>query len=591
MAAGRDRDLLWPIKTRRNDEMNLPAMKTSVLPRIGLRRGVPTALALVATLALGSSAQAQTTYTWTGTGTSNNWFTDATTFASDNFSSTPLVSSLTTTDLVFAGSTRPSSLFNLTGSGTAFNARSLTFNTSVPFTITGTGLGTNRPLNIGLGGIDNQVALKQTWNQPSTNGVGALRITNSGTTPIHVVSGGELDLNARFTSVGAGVFVEKTGAGTLTFSNPNSLTIDNLIVSSGTVNSITSNLNTRVSADVRGGVLNVFSSSYEDFSTGSSSYYRQSAGVANLGNVISAASFDLTGGTFNSGDVGLNYGGQIASKTTISGGTFNHAGPAGEGVLFTPFSDRSGFSTVAPTVTITGGVQNFGAGVFDASSDAGPAVVVSGGVSTGFYDTEGVTNNGGSITFTAKASNAPATNGVGLGPGPGLLTFTSGTVSIGTVAGGATAIGSLKNTTNTFLGAGNTLNLDFNQDLTRDLLITSGTLNWDGIVALNLTNSGTIANGTSWNFFNDGVLGNTGAFTGTLDGISLTASSIYTGLAFSKSGSLWTSTATGGGQQFTFNETTGVLALVPEPSSTAAVGIGLAMLGWRRLARRRRAAA
>jgi hypothetical protein len=144
---------------------------------------------------------------------------------------------------------------------------------------------------------------------------------------------------------------------------------------------------------------------------------------------------------------------------------------------------------------------------------------------------------------------------------------------------------------NTFLGAGNTLNLDFNQDLTRDLLITSGTLNWDGIVALNLTNSGTIANGTSWNFFNDGVLGNTGAFTGTLDGISLTASSIYTGLAFSKSGSLWTSTATGGGQQFTFNETTGVLALVPEPSSTAAVGIGLAMLGWRRLARRRRAAA
>jgi hypothetical protein len=304
----------------------------------------------------------------------------------------------------------------------------------------------------------------------------------------------------------------------------------------------------------------------------------------------------MTGGTFNAGDlsvfdVGNNNFGAIYSKTTISGGTFSYTGPDGGGAFFSFFSDQSGFSTVAPTVTITGGVQNFGAGVFDASSDAGPAVLVSGGVSTGFYDTEGVTNNGGSITFTAKASNAPATNGVGAGPGPGLLTFTSGTVSIGTVAGGATAIGSLKNTTNTFLGAGNTLNLDFNQDLTRDLLITSGTLNWDGIVALNLTNSGTIANGTSWNFFNDGVLGNTGAFTGTLDGISLTASSIYTGLAFSKSGSLWTSTATPGGQQFTFNETTGVLAVVPEPSSIAAAGIGLAMLGWRRLARRRRAAA
>ena len=74
MAAGRDRDLLWPIKTRRIDEMNLPTMKTSVLSRIPLRRGVPTVLALVATLALVASAQAQT-YTWTGaSGTTNNWF-------------------------------------------------------------------------------------------------------------------------------------------------------------------------------------------------------------------------------------------------------------------------------------------------------------------------------------------------------------------------------------------------------------------------------------------------------------------------------------------------------------------------------------
>ena len=574
--------------------MNLRTTKNPVFCPMGLRRAIPTALAIVATLALVSAAQAQT-YTWTGSGTSNNWFTDPNTFTSDNFSSTPLVSSLTTTDLVFAGSTQPSSFFNLTGSGTAFSARSLTFNTSVPFTITGTGLGSNWPLNIGLGGIDNQVALKQTWQQASTNSPGALQINNSGTTPIHVVPGGELDLDARFSSAGAGVFVEKTGAGTLTFSNPSVLRIDNLIVSSGTVNSITQNLNTRVSADVKGGVLNIFSSSYEFLSSGSSSYYRQSAGVTNLSNYIATASFDMTGGTFNSGDVGLDFGGQIASKTTISGGTFGYAGPAGQGVYFNPFSDQSGFSTSAPTVTITGGVQNFGAGTFVAPA-SGSSVLVTGGTSTGFSGTEGVTNDGGSITFTATDSDAARNTLASNGSGPSDLTFTSGTVSIGTDAGGGTAIGSLVNGStsaplNTTLGSGNTLKLDLNQDLTRDLLITSGTLNWDGNVALNLTNLGEMPNGSSWNFFNDGVLGNTGAFAGTLSGISLAATDTYNGLSFTKAGSLWTSTATGGGQQFSFNETTGVLALVPEPSSIAVVGMGLAMLGWRRLALRRRAAA
>jgi hypothetical protein len=436
------------------------------------------------------------------------------------------------------------------------------------------------------------VALKQTWNQPSVNGVGALRITNSGTTPIHVASGGELDLNARFSSFGAGVFVEKTGAGTLTFSNPTSLTIDNLIVSSGTVNSITQNLNTRVSADVKGGVLNIFASSYEHFSSGSSSYYRQSAGETNLSNYIATASFDMTGGTFNSGDVGLDFGGQIASKTTISGGTFGYAGPAGQGVYFNPFKDQSGFSTSAPTVTITGGVQNFGAGTFLAP-ESGISALVTGGTSTGFYYTNGLTNTGGSITFTATDSEAARNQLYYNGEG-GDLTFTSGTVSISTIGGSTPAIGSLVNGTiadplNTFLGAGNTLMLDLNESGARDMLITTGMLNWGGNLAFKLTNTGLLSNGSSWNFFNDPTLGNTGSYSGDLFGISLAADSIYGGLAFNRSGDLWTS-ATVGDQYFRFDQTTGVLNLlgptpVPEPASALTV---LALFSGAVLQRRKR---
>ena len=146
-------------------------------------------------------------------------------------------------------------------------------------------------------------------------------------------------------------------------------------------------------------------------------------------------------------------------------------------------------------------------------------------------------------------------------------------------AGGGTAIGSLVNGTianplNTTLGAGNTLKLDLNESGARDMLITTGMLNWGGNLAFKLTNTGLLANGSSWNFFNDPTLGNTGSYSGDLGGISLAADSIYGGLAFNRSGDLWTS-ATVGDQVFSFNETTGILNLgptpVPEPASALTV--------------------
>ena len=285
----------------------------------------------------------------------------------------------------------------------------------------------------------------------------------------------------------------------------------------------------------------------------------------------------MSGGILKVGDeAGFQRG-----PVTFSGSSSTiYTGTVGGGMFI------GGDALDSTVLLISAGSHDFGAAtvVGDPNATPGqPSVLVTGGTAGGFYNQSGLTNDGGSITFTAKPGGFNAENN------SADLTFTSGTVSIATAGGGA--IGILVNSVNTTLGSGNTLKLDLNQDLTRDLLITSGTLNWDGNVALNLTNLGEVANGSTWDFFNDPVLGNTGAFTGTLDGISLAATDTYNGLSFTKSGSLWTSTATVGGQQFTFEETTGVLAVVPEPSSIAVVGMGLAMLGWRRLALRRRAAA
>jgi hypothetical protein len=538
--------------------MKFRTTKNPIFCPMGLRRAMPTALALAATLALVSSGQAQVTGTWTGASvTNNNWFsTTSGAFTSANFSSpSTLVSSTATTDLLFEGTTRPSTVLNR-----SFSARSLTFNTGTGFSISPLA---SQTLTIGDGGIDNQVAQQQTFNTRV--------VLSSGTTPVNVVSGGEVVFEEMSMS---DKVLEKIGSGTVTFNNITNFGSSIVRSTAGTTNLTKPNQTYVTNVEVNGGQVNLGPTNRL---TGPG-LTRVSGGVFSaLGGLFSTVpgsiGFEMTSGTMILGDHS-----DFSRGSKISGGTVVYAGTGGS-VVF----DNT--ESTAHLLEIEGGSQDFGAAVLgqDSGPFSGSSLLVTGGTSTGFLSTQGVTNDGGAITFTASDFNAAAFNDVVD------LDLTSGTVSINAFGGGA--IGALVNSVNTTLGAGNTLNLDFNEDLSRDLLITSGTLNWGGNVALNLTNGGEMPNGSSWNFFNDGVLGNTGAFAGTLDGISLAATDTYNGLSFTKSGSLWTSTATVGGQQFTFNETTGVLAVVPEPSSIAVVGMGLAMLGWRRLARRQRAAA
>ena len=564
--------------------MNLPTMKTSVLSRIRLRRGVPTVLALVATLALVSSAQAEVTYTWNGaSATDDNWFLvndiDPAIFDSENFSPTPVYSDIDNTDLVFVGTTRPNTILNSSYFGRVnFSARKLTFNTGANFSITPD---SGQELLIGSGGIDNQVAFQQTINSRVS------LYSTSGTTPVNVAGGGEIVINGILNN--AFQVVEKTGSGTLTLNSFTQGPQDVLRSQAGTINLTAPNQSYGTNVEVNGGQVNLGQTSRL---TGLG-VSRVSGGVFSaLGSVETSGSntqagLQMTSGTMIVGDKTYNtYG------ATISGGTVVYSGAAGGGASF----DSAGASG-ARAMTITGGVQTFGTGTFSTQTAVYPSVLVTGGTSTGFNATQGLTNNGGSITFTAKTSaildqakNTAAD-----------LTFTSGTVSIGTVAGGATGIGALVNGSNlaprnTTLGAGNTLKLDLNQaGLTKDLLITTGTMNWGGTLAFNLTNTGTLSDSASWNsfFFSNSI--KTGAFTGDLIAITMSASSIYNGLNFSRVGvtDIWTSTAASTGQQFRFNESSGLLDIVPvpEPSSIVLAGLGLAMLGWRRLALRQRAAA
>lgn len=97
-----------------------------------------------------------------------------------------------------------------------------------------------------------------------------------------------------------------------------------------------------------------------------------------------------------------------------------------------------------------------------------------------------------------------------------------------------------------------------------DLTNASGLLTYDGTLTLTMT--GLIANGT-YDLFSF-----TTAAAGSFDAINF-AGGAYTG-TFIQSGSLWTATSAQG-QVFTFDQTTGDLTVVPEPTTSVLLGTGL----------------
>jgi autotransporter-associated beta strand protein len=169
-------------------------------------------------------------------------------------------------------------------------------------------------------------------------------------------------------------------------------------------------------------------------------------------------------------------------------------------------------------------------------------------------------------------------------------TFASITTVLGTAQPGPAidSIGVLSSLGNITLSATSGVRLQVSaagQGTGYDALIASGTMDYaSGVLTLDSLPGSAFANGSSFQLFG------AGAFLGNLG--SLTAATTYAGetLTFTGpgAGGEWTTGALTNGQTFTFTPSTGVLAVVPEPTTCASLLAGLACGGYS-LFRRRRA--
>jgi hypothetical protein len=137
-------------------------------------------------------------------------------------------------------------------------------------------------------------------------------------------------------------------------------------------------------------------------------------------------------------------------------------------------------------------------------------------------------------------------------------------------------------TTKLLIG-GTTTGTDYDQ-----IASAGGSLSYGGV--LDLTLSGSYALGTSFSLF-EGF----GTKFGTLTDVTLTtpSDSVYKGLVFTKSifesTVVWWTQPNSAGQSLKFEEATGALIVVPEPSTIVIASIGVALAGLQRYRRRKSA--
>lgn len=519
----------------------------TVLAKLGL------AVTLITSLAFAGTASAAT-YTWTGSGTDANWFNGGFgPYTSGNFSGSPtLITSSATNTFQFNNNTRTNNTINSSG---PFQLQSITFGAGAgAFTINPTS-GLNFEGSSGV--ITNNSANLQTFSNSGNVTVNTTTLTvNTGTAGI-LIQG---------TLLGNGTTLNKQGTGELRFNS--TVAASNMLINTtaGTTTLDSAFTGTGLSV-TNSGVLNV-----NGYVTGT---------VTAAGN-STVNMFSGAGGTITLKDSAvLNNNGQTLNNLTVQGGLVNQIGSAtysGPTSISGSYVNISGSAvTFSGPVTIGSGLQTF------TNATITGTLTSTGGTTSGLQNTNGVQLQGGSLDFNNGSTNSSSP-----------LQLDSGFVSIA-----GSGYGTLTNASQpTNLGAGLTLAMDINAAGSRDRLITSGgNLDWGGAgLAVNLTNSGTVANYTQWDMFDFATQ------SGDLGSITLGATDTYNGLTFATALSstnyfdqkygagVWLSDWTSGGQRFIFSQSNGVLTVVPEPSTIVFAGIGAAMLGWHTWTRSRRKA-
>ena len=221
--------------------------------------------------------------------------------------------------------------------------------------------------------------------------------------------------------------------------------------------------------------------------------------------------------------------------------------------------------TTAVSVTKTGA----GTVVMNGTNSYAAATAVDAGTLevTGSLTNSALTvNSGGTLSGTGTVAQLATVLGGGtLAPGAASPAGT-GILSLGGLSLASTA-------TTVIAITGPTPGTDFDQVS----ILGSGSLGFGGTLDLSTSNIDSAVAGTSYRLFDF-------SSTPTGDFASLTSlGGIYAGITWSgPAGGVWTSTAGTGGDFLTFNQGTGTLAVVPEPSTFALAAIaglgGLAML-------------